>query len=124
MKNGTSKNLYEGLANTIWEKDRSSREDRLRWHSNGNNYFEEKSLGLTDLFEDVIEVLDIESNLVGISHETWQENYLQNPFMMAAMARCIYENLKQYNRYSFETLSSDLVSQARKYKLEVLNVAV
>lgn len=123
MKNGTSKNgLYEDLANTIWAKDRSSREDRIRWHSSGH-HFPERSLLVTDLFEDCMEVLDIESRLLGIQHDVWQSNYLENPLMMAAMAKVMYENLKQYNRYSFAT-EPNWIAEARKYKTEVLNGGV
>lgn len=120
MKNGISKSsMYEDLANTIWRKDVNSREDRIRWHSS-TYHFPEKSLLITDLFEDCMEVLDIESRLVDIRHDVWQLNYLQNPLMMAAMAKVMYENLKQYNRYSFEA-EPNWITEARKYKTEVLN---
>jgi len=39
------------------------------------------------------------------------------------MAKVMYENLKQYNRYSFTT-EPNWITEAKKYKLEVLNGGV
>jgi hypothetical protein len=122
MKNGTKNGLYEDLAQKIWDKDKSSREERIRWHTSGH-HIPERSLTIVDILEDSVEFLDTEPRFINIQPEIWQANYMENPLMIAAMAKVMFENLKQFNRYSFNT-EPNWISEARKYKLEVLNGGV
>jgi len=115
MKNG----MYDDLAEQIWKKDKQSREQRIRWH-NSNHHIEERSLDVSDLFEDVVEFLDIEPRIINISQDIWQINYMTNPLMIAAMAKVLYNNLKEYNRFSFD-VEPNWITEAKKYKMEVLS---
>lgn len=115
MKNG----MYDDLAEQIWKKDKHAKEERIRWHSS-NHHIGERSLEVNDLFDDVVELLDIESRIININTEIWQINYQTNPLMIAAMAKVMFNNLKEYNRFSFIN-EPNWIAEAKKYKLEVLS---
>lgn len=94
---------FAEYAEKIWKNEPYVSEDRLRWHSSGY-HIKQGQLSVDDLVEDAAETLDIIPKEIGIpiSIDEWQENYMDDPRMVAAMAKVIYGKLKKYGRYAFD----------------------
>ena len=93
---------FDDYAAKIWQK--VAAKDRIRWHTSGY-HIKPGQLSLDDAIEDSWESLDIIPEELGIpvSTEDWQSTYIDDPKMIAAMAKVIYGNLQQYGRYGFSS---------------------
>ena len=98
-----NENLLSDYATKIWENDSSVAKDRKRWHTSGH-HIKAGQLSIDDTIEDACEALDIipEQVRISLSTQNWQNNYMDKPEMIAAMAKIIYKNLNQHGRYAFK----------------------
>lgn len=97
-------NIFDDYAVKIWNNEPFIAEDRIRWHTS-DYHIQPKQLTIDDAVADAHECLDVgipEEIGIPVSIEEWYNNYFDNPKMIAAMARLIYNNLKEYGRYAFD----------------------
>lgn len=91
------------LAESIWANDPDYKNDHLRWHSSGH-HIAQKSLSVADLMENAHECLlfaDCEECQLDISNV--ELDALRDDLqMIIAMAKVLWQNLKEYGRYAFE----------------------
>ena len=110
-----AESVYERYADLIWRNHPFVRADHIRWHTSGY-HIRERSITVETAVEDAYGCLDIDPREVGIDMdiEEWQENWMEKPEMIAAMARCVYRHTKQYGRYAFEN-EPDWLAAARRF---------
>lgn len=94
--------LFLEYAAKIWANDSSAASDRARWHTSGY-HIRRGEITLEGALEDAHEMLDIIPEQCGIDVQTeeWQEKYLDDPRMIAAMAKVAYAHLRKHDRYAF-----------------------
>ena len=95
---------FDDYATKIWKNEQDVARDRLRWHTSGH-HIKPGQLTIDDTIEDACEALDIIPEQLGIpaSTEDWQNSYMDDSRMIAAMAKVIYGNLNQHGRYGFSS---------------------
>ena len=97
-------NPFDEYATTIWNNAPDVARDHHRWHASGH-HIEPRSISIDEAVEDAHEALDIDPEELGIhvNITEWQHSYLDDPRMIAAMARVAYQGLRQYGRYAFSS---------------------
>jgi hypothetical protein len=112
---GKEESMYNLYAEKIWRNEAYVRPDHIRWHTSGY-HIREKSLDIDTAIEDAYGCLDIlpEECGIDIDIDEWQEKWMENPEMIAAMAKLLYRKLKSHGRYAFEEEPSWL-SHAKRF---------
>ena len=98
-----SPTIFEIYARQIWNQGYFS-EDEIRWHTSGT-HIQDNQLTIEDTIEDAWEILGSitpDEVKINISLENWNIKYIDNPEMIAAMAKEIYSQVKEYGKYAFK----------------------
>jgi hypothetical protein len=109
------RSLYDEYAEKIWRNEPYARADHIRWHTSGY-HIREKSLDIDTAIEDAYGCLDIlpEECGIEIDIDQWQEEWMEKPEMIAAMAKLIYGRLKHHGRYGFDS-EPNWLSHAKRF---------
>lgn len=105
---------YDKLASQIWEDD-YIQENQTKRHKD-KYYISPKSITVEEAMADGHKVLDIRPEFCGIDIEVeeWQEKFMDDPRMIAAMAKLLWQKLKRYGKYAFNE-EPDWLASAKEY---------
>ncbi len=96
---------YDEIAEIIWNNHPNLKKDNIRFHISGYHITKDNKISISTFIEESLIAIDLGNpNDIGIniSSERWYSDYFNNIYMLSAISKKIFKELKPYGNFDFK----------------------